>query len=372
MNQAPLSMIEQTPKEPAWASLLRPLPQLSPEAFQHPEDQRATEALKSIPVFPQIVGFLSGKIQEKAMRLHHLGHCIRVGPRQAVHLYRHYIKAAEILSIPVLPELYISPSHQINAYATGVKRHAIVVTRGLLTSLPMPEVMAVLAHELGHVKCRHMENETIASWISVFGVMGISQIFPLFGQAAVMAILAPLRRWSRMAELSCDRAALLTVQDPKIVASMLARLGGWPENFGEVDFQSLRDQTEDYDRMDEDAMAAVLKIVDMLESGIYMSHPLPINRVQRILQWSEGDQYRHILLGDYSRLDQPLPPERCERCGELLGRAAKNCSNCGQRAMGTNARASCAHCGARIPEPCGNFCESCGRSLSILGNSAPA
>ena len=68
----------------------------------------------------------------------------------------------------------------------------------------------------------------------MFGVAGIAQMIPVLGSAAMLAVMAPLCYWSRMAELSCDRAALLVVRDSRVVTGMLAKLAGWPGTFGDV------------------------------------------------------------------------------------------------------------------------------------------
>ena len=57
--------------------------------------------------------------------------------------------------VPV-PRLYLIPSDQPNAFATGrdPSHAAVAVTQGLLYQLPEDEVKGVLAHEFGHIKNR--------------------------------------------------------------------------------------------------------------------------------------------------------------------------------------------------------------------------
>jgi Zn-dependent protease with chaperone function len=345
---------------------LRVLPHLTSESFQHPSDLKATEVLQGTPVLPQIVKFLAGGLRETAWHLYHLSQCIRLGPAQGRALFLHYTRAAEILSLPELPELYISPEQTVNAYALGVKRPAVVITRGLVECMTMPEIMAVLAHELGHVKCRHMTYKTIASLMAKYGTIGIAELIPVVGAAAFMAIQAPLHHWSRMAELSCDRAALLVVQDPKLVATMLAKLGSWPRTLGEVDFESLRQQTEEYERLDDDALAAFVKVIAMLEGGIFLTHPLPINRVHAILQWSKSPQYKNIMTGNYERSEESLPAKRCQECGNELGQADRICTHCGSKSTLAPRGPTCSRCGFPVPAPRPNHCGNCGFNFEKL------
>jgi heat shock protein HtpX len=72
------------------------------------------------------------------------------------------------------PRLYLSPSPQPNAFATGRNERTAVlaVTAGLLDRLPRDEVRAVLAHELGHIRSRDILIGSIAAAIAT----GISMI----------------------------------------------------------------------------------------------------------------------------------------------------------------------------------------------------
>ncbi|OOM20441.1 hypothetical protein CLBEJ_52580 [Clostridium beijerinckii] len=64
-----------------------------------------------------------------------------------------------------MPRLYITPSTQPNAFATGrnPKHSAVAVTQGLLNILNYEEVEGVIAHELAHIKNRDVLISTIAA-----------------------------------------------------------------------------------------------------------------------------------------------------------------------------------------------------------------
>ena len=52
-----------------------------------------------------------------------------------------------------------------------------------------------------------------------------------------------LLRWLRAAELTCDRAALLVAQDPRVVVSALMKLaGGCPSFAGELNVDAFLQQ----------------------------------------------------------------------------------------------------------------------------------
>jgi heat shock protein HtpX len=83
------------------------------------------------------------------------------------------------------PRLYVIPSQQPNAFATGrnSEHAAVAVTEGLLAQLPAEEVRGVLAHEFGHIKNRDILVSTIAAMIAgaVSAIASVLQFSMLFG-----------------------------------------------------------------------------------------------------------------------------------------------------------------------------------------------
>jgi heat shock protein HtpX len=86
--------------------------------------------------------------------------------------------------LPV-PRLFLIPSEQPNAFATGrnPQKSAVAVTEGLIRSLPREQVRGVLAHELAHVKNRDVLVTTVAAMIgaAIAAVANFLQFSWLFG-----------------------------------------------------------------------------------------------------------------------------------------------------------------------------------------------
>jgi heat shock protein HtpX len=84
-----------------------------------------------------------------------------------------------------MPRLYLIPSQQPNAFATGrnPKNSAVAVTEGLITLMPRDQVLAVLAHELAHIRNRDVLVTTIAAMIgaAISAVANFLQFQWLFG-----------------------------------------------------------------------------------------------------------------------------------------------------------------------------------------------
>lgn len=133
-----------------------------------------------------------------------------VTEEEAPELYALVKRLTEKAKLP-MPRLYITPSPQPNAFATGRNpaNSAVAVTEGLLNLLNKTELEGVLAHELAHIKNRDVLIGTIAAafagaismianvvqWGAMFG--GLSNDDEEEGGAGllgsiILAIVAPI------------------------------------------------------------------------------------------------------------------------------------------------------------------------------------
>jgi heat shock protein HtpX len=105
-------------------------------------------------------------------------------PGEAPDLVADVEDLAQRARIPA-PRLYLIPSQQPNAFATGrsPKRSAVAVTEGLLALMPRDQVRGVLAHELAHIRNRDVLVTTIAAMIgaAITAVAHFLQFQWLFG-----------------------------------------------------------------------------------------------------------------------------------------------------------------------------------------------
>src|SRR5581483_6098248 len=107
-----------------------------------------------------------------------------LGGTEAPGLQAAVAELAQRAGIPV-PRLYLIPSEQPNAFATGRNpaRSAVAVTHGLLERMPAEQVRAVVAHELGHIRNRDVLVASIAATIAgaIAAIANVVQFSFLFG-----------------------------------------------------------------------------------------------------------------------------------------------------------------------------------------------
>ncbi len=325
----------------------RRFPGLAPLAFQHPTDVEALEAVKRVPALDVVMKSLSEQWLEKAFLVESVGGRIKIGPKQGAKIWDMTREACEILSLPDVPQVYLTTHPAPNAYAFGMKRYTITLHSSLVDMMSDDELFAVIGHELTHIKCEHMLYVTMAILLGqVSGAMlGLGGIASLPLRLALLA-------WKRRAELSCDRGALLCTQDEKPVSSALMKLAGWSPKLGELDMEAVEAQAEEYEKtFDEQAVTKALKYLRAAQS----THPVPVWRVKQIREWSRSKRYEEILEGHY--LTEKNAKKRkaaasgksagkCRACGRKLDPVFVFCPSCG--VAQDDVLVECPQCGKKV------------------------
>ena len=169
-----------------------------------------------------------------------------VTAQQAPELYGTIQRLVQQADLP-MPRVAVIESTMPNAFATGRgPKHAVVaVTTGLLRQLTQPELEAVIAHELTHVRNRDMVVMTmagsfaaVAAWIVQMGfwfglgsrddrdngngfavVLLVSVVVAAISHMLVLAL-------SRYREYAADRGSAILTGAPEQLASALLRITG--------------------------------------------------------------------------------------------------------------------------------------------------
>jgi len=276
----------------------RRFPGITADAFQHPNDKKALEALGQIPILDRVTRIVSKNWFEKVQHVEATGQMLRITPRQIPRIYDMFREAAEILDVHPLPRIYIDTSYTVNASTLGIEEYMITLHSGLVDLMSEDELLSIIGHELAHIKCEHVLYRTLAVVLERFSGRVLTGVLGL-GRLALMPLRMALLNWFRNAELSCDRGGLLVVQDPTIVASALAKLAGASRSMmKEIDMDEVYRQGEEYEnQLDEEMTTRVIK----LWSELQMTHPVPVYRAKLITDWGESEQYQKILAGEYPR-----------------------------------------------------------------------
>ena len=200
------------------------LTNISSKAYEHPADRAATAALASIPMLDFVVRKIIEMGYERALRQNYLGSSVRLGPDQLPRIWEAYQRALTALDMPEDYDLYLTQQPLANAATIGAGKPIIVLNSATVELLDERGIEAVIGHELGHILSDHVVYRTALMILLRLG-NNVRLPFP-GGHLPLLAVKHALLEWARAAELSCDRAAALTVRDPRIVCSMLMAMSG--------------------------------------------------------------------------------------------------------------------------------------------------
>ena len=192
-----------------------------------------------------------------------------------------------------MPTVAIAPQEQPNAFATGRNHENAVVccTAGILKLVDSTEIEGVIAHELAHIKHRHMLVSTVAAtmagavallgrlamWGAILGGGGRDRDGGGLGMI-VMAIVAPIAAMmiqfaiSRQNEFQADRTGAEISGNPMGLASALQKMDAYSRRIP----------------MQINPAGASLAIVNPLAgqkipfSGLFSTHPPTEERIERL------------------------------------------------------------------------------------------
>ncbi|OUL17904.1 M48 family metallopeptidase [Nostoc sp. 106C] len=275
---------------------------ISSEAFRHPLDRQAEQALRSLPGFDLIARKFVEFLYERPQLVYLMGNTIQVGPRQYSTIYQMFRECVRDLDIYPEPTLFVLQNPQANSYALGQENPYIVINTGILDLLDEVEIRAVLAHELGHIKCGHTILIQMAMW-AMSAASALGELTFGIGNFVTQALIYAFFEWRRKAELSSDRAALLVLDDLNpVMSSMMKVCGGSAKYANECSLQEFIRQSENYQALDADGLNQVYKFLMYNGAqGMMLSHPFAVERLRYLREWAVSEEYQQIRRGNYQR-----------------------------------------------------------------------
>ncbi len=290
---------------------------IKPAEFIHPEDAAALRQLEGIPGFPSLVKKVMALGFEQLQYGVNMATAIRLSPTQLPKLYNHLPPICERLGIAE-PEFYLQMDPMPNAWTFGDTKIFITITSGLVELLNDEELDAVIAHECGHILCRHVLYHSIAQYIlsgaDSLGILG----------SLTVPIQYAIYYWQRKSELSCDRCASI-ITSPEVVARSMARLSGGPKSItNNLNMYEWARQADQYDSIRNDGLwnkALQLSVI------IGQSHPFSAVRVREILKWGESAQYASLT----QNLKLEASNKRCSKCNKAVSEDWVYCKYCGAK-----------------------------------------
>jgi Zn-dependent protease with chaperone function len=272
------------PREPATKKRkLRPLTGLSVDEFRHPNDARATDALKKIPGLDKVITKILEYGLERVFYVDNVASNLRVTPKMFPRLHRSLTWACKIIDVPE-PEMYVTLDPVPNAFTYGHTKPFITLHSGLIDVMSDEQLFFVIAHEVGHIKAGHVLYGTMARNVSaLINFIGTATLG--FGALLTQGLAIALLEWYRCAELTADRAALLCVQDLEPARDTFMKLaGGTTRLAAEMDRDEFLRQVREYEEVDRSTLDKAYKVILTL----LRTHPFAMQRAKELEVWSNS------------------------------------------------------------------------------------
>jgi Zn-dependent protease with chaperone function len=203
-----------------------------------------------------------------------LGTAVKVTDQQYPRVFEAAKAAGAALRVRV-PVVFAAPTSSIKVKVLGTEDAPhLIVNLELAEKLDDTELVAAIAHELGHVQNGHILYTTALHYLSHSAAFFVRWII----QPAIMTLQA----WSRRAEVTCDRAALLAVRDLDKTLAAMVRLELGLEKGSAFN-------ADEYLKAMPDVKKGLGRFAEM-----FRSHPYVPKRVQALRLFAESALYAQI------------------------------------------------------------------------------
>jgi Zn-dependent protease with chaperone function len=267
------------------------LTQIAPDAWEHPADRAALNALRQVPGFDEAVKRILGFFGERGIRLLFQANAVRCGPNQFPKLHGLLVEACATMDWPDQPDLYVTQTPLVNAGAVGFEHPFIVLNSGAVSLLDDDELRVLVGHELGHIVSGHATYRTITILLLELGFQNL----PFLAGIALLPIKLALLEWYRKSELSSDRAGLLVGQDRAAALRVFLKLAGGGK-MDQMNLDTFLEQAKEYEQG-----GGPLDVIYKILNTLGASHPFNTLRAAELQRWIDEGTYGRILGGEYTR-----------------------------------------------------------------------
>jgi Zn-dependent protease with chaperone function len=225
-----------------------------------------------------------------------LGTAVKVTDQQYPRVYEAAKIAGAALRVKP-PIVFAAPSSAIKVKVLGTEDSPhLIVNLDLAERLDDTDLVAAIAHELAHVQNGHILYATALHYLQTSAAFFVRWVV----QPAIMGLQA----WSRRAEVTCDRAALLAVRDlDKTLASLVKLELGLDKGSA---FNA-----EEYLRSLPDVKKGIGRYAEL-----FRSHPYVPKRVQALRLFAGSALYAHVTGEDPT--GKPSMPEVDKQVADLI------------------------------------------------------
>ncbi len=292
-------------KECRWLRPLVPGYAVDNAAFAWAADAKAMAVLRSMKPLNAAAKAVSEKVGRRWIEVTFNG--VLLGEKQMPHIFGQAVRAARILGMERMPDVYLSGERPWDCLTFGSDNDTfIVVGSAVAGNFHGVDMLYLLAREMGHAKAGHALWKTVIRFF--LGEQGPAKGFMAGGILANIlsptamisgALEMPLLGWARQAEITADRAGLLAVGSEEIARRALL---SWSLKssfiFKQMNIDAwLEQQAEDHGDM--------LRLSELTTTSTPYIGP----RLKLLSQYAQSQEFQYYFQRIKATLAQAAPPK---------------------------------------------------------------
>ena len=258
---------------------------LNISSLLHPEDKSTMDTLQGIPGFKTAIDATVVNLMERYAAIEYISDGINVSPQSQPLLYQQLCEACRILNVKNIPACSTDWEYDISIFSVGEQNPRIILQSGTVDLLNSDELLFMLGHELGHIKCGHKTYQMLVE--AVYNPLLTKELGII-----VNVIKLPLLNWYRMSDFTADRMGLLCCQDIRVALSTMIKMAGLPKKYYEsINIDSFLQQAIDFNKNHSDTLDEVIKFMSINAASM----PWLVVRAGELYSWYQSGAYNQII-----------------------------------------------------------------------------
>ena len=251
--------------------------------IMHPEDMKALQMLQSIPFVDKVCRKVMEVGYERIYKGENLANMIKATEHCMPRIFLLMAKTAKTIGMDA-PDVYVYNDPIMNACTYGETNPFVCISSSCIEKMDDEELMCLMAHECGHILCKH------SLYLSVINVIWeLGERMKLISYSLSGPIYLALLCWARRSEFSADRCATV-VAGEKVFQRMMTKLTSGLTDIGDDCYQLVR-QADEYHKHENRSWWN--KVQQNCKMAFY-SHPQLVNRAYEVNRWKKSFTYREL------------------------------------------------------------------------------
>jgi len=294
-------------------------------AFAWAADAKAMAALRAIKPLNAAAKAVSEKVGRRWIEVTFNG--VLLGEKQMPHIFGQAVRAARILGMSHMPDVYLSGERAWDCLTFGTDKDSfIVVGSAVAGNFQGVDMLYLLAREMGHAKAGHALWKTVIRFFlgeqgPAKGFMAGGLLANILSPSALIggALEMPLLAWARQAEITADRAGLLAVGSEEVARRALL---SWSLKssfiFKQINIEAWLEQQKEDD-------GDMLRLSELTTTSTPYIGP----RLKLLTQYANSPEFQHYFQRIKATLAQAAPPKPKPEVKQQPKELKIKCSTCG-------------------------------------------